>query len=106
MKMSVDKVPTVLIEFLDAELLPKSKNNTQTFMSSLVLGLAGKRLQGVIRSSGLTDADGMIDIDELEKAANVAIQKARFVEIPVIGYRADADDFAKIFAIAKKYGSE
>lgn len=104
MRMSIDKVPVVLTEFLDTVLLPKSTSTTQTFMSAFAIGVAGRRLQGMFKSAGLADGSGMLDLDELEAAANAAISKAQVIDIPVIGYRADADDIRRLFQIAKKFG--
>lgn len=104
MRMSIDKVPAVLTEFLETVLLPKSQSTTQTFMSAFAVGIAGRRMQGLFKSAGLADASGMLDLEELEGAANTAISKAKTLDVPVIGYRADADDIRKLFQIANKYG--
>ena len=102
MRMAVDNIPAVLAAFLDQVLIPKSTSNTQTFMSALVVGLAGQRAKAL--AATMADANGTIDLEELKAAATAAIGKAGSVDIPGIGYRADADDIERLFAIANQFG--
>lgn len=104
MRMATDQIPAVLTDFLDQVLIPKSSSSTQTFMSALVVGMAGQRIRRAVESSGLADADGTIDLDELKQVATDAIRKSGSVDIPALGYRADTDDIERLFQIAKQHG--
>ena len=102
MRMTTENIPVVLAEYLDQVLIPKSTSSTQTFMSALVVGMAGQRVKAM--ASAFADAEGKINLDELRQAADEAIRRAGSVDIPMLGYRADAEDIARLFEIANRHG--
>lgn len=103
MRMAVDQIPAVLVEYLDEVLIPKSASNTQTFMSAFVIGLAGQRAKAM--AAGLADSNGMIDLEEIRAAAMNAISKSGNIDIPALGYKADREDIERLFQIANRHGS-
>ena len=112
MWLPADRIPLVLTQFQDEVLLPRAGSNSQSFMTAMVIGLAGQRLMDAARSGaaatiGIADANGRINVDLLHEQAKLAISKSGGkVDVPGLGYRADAEDIDRLYQIASSQSEE
>lgn len=113
MLVNIDKVPEILIKYVDQVLVPKVQGQG----SLLAFGVGASRYIlptlaqakltesfPVLQQLGLITEDGLLDLENIEQAARSGLKVSGKLEI--LGYYFDEADVTSLVQIAKEYGNE
>lgn len=121
MKIHINSLNPILLEFVIKEALPKYENiwrsqgnsdielYTKVFLTTIgaKLGLRGDILSKYPLLSMYVDNNNMLDLEDIRAVALETLRefkdKGKKVVIPKIHWELDEDDINKIYDIAKKY---
>ncbi|MGE9985996.1 hypothetical protein [Desulfovibrio sp. SGI.169] len=109
MKIAPTDIATIYAGFVDNELAPKAVSGLQRFMAYGSVFVAQHRateyfanpdLVAQLKSIGVMDNDGMIDLDYTKEMASFAMQKSGG-KVTVMGLILDQSDIDKLYQLGK-----
>ena len=108
MKIHSNKVPEIVSEFLLTRVVPKAPNSAAQFGYGFLVPYVAKSAQEttnapLLKSLGVVDADGQIDLDTARVSAIDALDKAGG-KVTLYGITFDRSDIDALFEISQKFG--
>lgn len=103
MKIHVNSLKSLVIQWIDTEVMPKS-SSIQKFALTFAILQMDKQLDQYMQKAILfADQDGYIDLSTAKENATVALEKAGgIVNIPFLDWNFDKEDLDSVFALAEK----
>lgn len=108
MKITMQDIPAIMAEYVDAQVAPQASGMQKFGVYSLLFVVNNKmqeiaqRYTPVMRMTGIMDEAGTIDIEYLHNMASEAMNHAGTVNL--LGYVMDASDVESLYAIAQRHG--
>ncbi len=108
MRIHSNKIPDIVSEFLLTRVIPKAPNSATQFGYGFLVPYVAKTAQDMagntlLKSLGIIDAEGAIDLDTARTSANTALDKAGG-RVTLYGVSFDRSDLDALFEIAQKFG--
>lgn len=108
MRIHSNKIPDVVSEFLLTRVIPKAPNSATQFGYGFLVPYVAKASQemannSLLKSLGIFDAEGAIDLDTARVSATSALDKAGG-KVTMYGVSFDRSDIDALFEIAQKFG--
>lgn len=113
MLVNINKVPEILIKYVDQVLVPKVQGQG----SLLAFGVGASRYIlptlaqakltesfPVLQQLGLITEAGLLDLEKIEQAARSGLKVSG--KLGILGYYFDEADVTSLVQIAKEYGNE
>lgn len=110
MKVKLDDLPQITVQFVDRVLKPKVQGRgdllafgvgASKFLLPVVVQEKLTSLAPMLRAAGLVDNAGLLDVEKAEAAAKAGLETSGSIDI--FGYRFDEADVAELVKIAKEY---
>lgn len=107
MKLRTNKLPEIVSEFLLTRVVAKAPTSATQFGFGFFVPYVARSAQGMadnptLKSLGVVDADGAIDLDTARASANEALAKAGG-KVTAYGIAFDRSDIDALFEMAQKY---
>lgn len=112
MKLTEMQLYSALNEYIDREIMPLGANMQMMnqFLFGVQMGVIKRKIQSLvkgyitspaIKTLGLIDENGLIDIDTLYSSASDMFKQMNYIEVG--GIRLSETDLQKLYGIMRKY---
>lgn len=115
MKLNEMQLYSAINEFIEREIMPlgANMNLTEQFMFGFKMGIAKRKIQSIvkgylskkeIKTLGLVDENGYIDIDTMYQSASDVMGQMKQLEVAGITFI--DSDLQKLYGIMQKYANQ
>lgn len=103
MKIHVSSLKPLAIQWIDAEVMPKSSPLQKFLLTFAILQMDNQIDQYIQKAVLFADKEGYIDLDKAKENTSIALEKAGgIINIPFLDWNFDKEDLDKVFALAEK----
>lgn len=103
MKIHINSLKPLAIQWIDAEVMPKSSSLQKFLLTFAILQMDNQIDQYIQKAVLFADKEGYIDLDKAKENTSIALEKAGgIINIPFLDWNFDKEDLDKVFALAEK----